>query len=165
VPAEPAKVVPRPPRRRPLCAAFSLLTLVLVVSWGVSLVYSVTSFRSTLETSADGQERRHTFVGLERGCIEWGSGDGVRPTGVRVGLTSEKIAWLPTARVWNDGWSFAWPLWTLALPALAVTIALWWPRRKIPPNACPSCGYDVRASADKCPECGAAIGSDPARPT
>jgi hypothetical protein len=51
------------------------------------------------------------------------------------------------------------PLWLLAL-ATAAPPALWWlgrakARRRFRRGLCPKCGYDLRATPDRCPECGA----------
>jgi Zn ribbon nucleic-acid-binding protein len=54
------------------------------------------------------------------------------------------------------------PLWFVALlgavlPASRLGRLLrWWKRHRLAHNLCPSCGYDLRASRDRCPECGTA---------
>jgi len=55
----------------------------------------------------------------------------------------------------------AFPHWFLAL-IFAILPAIWlfkWnKRRKLGPNACPSCGYDLTGNeSGKCPECGEAM--------
>lgn len=52
------------------------------------------------------------------------------------------------------------PHWfALLLSALAPAIALWrWQRRnQTPPGCCRNCGYDLRASPQRCPECGSDV--------
>ena len=49
------------------------------------------------------------------------------------------------------------PFWFIAvmfaLPAV-VMVRGEWRRRKVRPGLCPGCGYDVRATPERCPECG-----------
>jgi len=54
-----------------------------------------------------------------------------------------------------SAWDFRVPFW---LPLLLSAIAplLWYRRRhRYPPGTCQQCGYDLRASPNRCPECGA----------
>jgi hypothetical protein len=56
-------------------------------------------------------------------------------------------------------WSLGLRLWPIALAAVAIP-ALWVARRitrahRIQIGHCTSCGYDLRATPDRCPECGA----------
>jgi hypothetical protein len=54
-------------------------------------------------------------------------------------------------------WAFA-PYWSIILPAAIAPAARaarrFRRRRAIRPGLCPMCGYDLRATPDRCPECG-----------
>ncbi len=58
---------------------------------------------------------------------------------------------VPTLR----GWNLSIPDWAMCLAAI---ILLWQCRvqynRRPPPGTCVACGYDLRATPDRCPECG-----------
>ena len=59
---------------------------------------------------------------------------------------------------WYDDGAWRWlgvPLWLAALLMLLLAWMLW-QRRPPPRGHCRQCGYDIRASPDRCPECGAA---------
>jgi hypothetical protein len=62
-------------------------------------------------------------------------------------------------------WYVAFPAWVPAgIFAVLPTVAtMRWIRRKrvAGRNLCPTCGYDLRATPDRCPECGAAVIAEP----
>ena len=61
---------------------------------------------------------------------------------------------------WSDGSAeVGVPLMPLALAGAVLAFgftAMWIKRRRPPPGRCRRCGYDVRATPDRCPECGEA---------
>lgn len=56
-------------------------------------------------------------------------------------------------------WEVVVPLWSiLALTAMPVIVLMWrWRRHRPRAGHCPSCGYDLRATPDRCPECGTIV--------
>jgi len=68
-------------------------------------------------------------------------------------------AW-STARIFLDEWRFGLPYWLLAAVTTILPIArgvkyMRWKRRP-QLGRCATCGYDLRATPDRCPECGTA---------
>jgi hypothetical protein len=53
-------------------------------------------------------------------------------------------------------WAVAIPFWPIAVIVAAV-LSRWILRRRAvyPTGLCPTCGYDLRATPGRCPECGA----------
>ena len=84
------------------------------------------------------------------------------PNGLGFGLLVGATTWNghETIRVWHAGVAVPW--WYLALlacatPAQMLAKALWRQRRserRRRSGRCLACGYDLRATPERCPECG-----------
>jgi hypothetical protein len=72
-----------------------------------------------------------------------------------------------TGGIWSDQFSvqayraYSAPLWAFCVlfslfPAIRLTLWLR-RRRRVGENGCPNCGYDLRATPQRCPECGKAV--------
>ncbi|MFQ5422607.1 MAG: hypothetical protein ACE5F9_01350 [Phycisphaerae bacterium] len=74
------------------------------------------------------------------------------PSGVHVWMPQMRRLVLPRGPV---GELVILPFW-IPLAIVAIPTAILWrrDRRRIPPRHCRSCGYDLRASRKRCPECG-----------
>jgi hypothetical protein len=66
----------------------------------------------------------------------------------------------PGPKYTNSYFGIALPFWLLALVCGIAPALRWNPRRlrrrRLAAGLCPSCGYDLRATPERCPECGAA---------
>ena len=164
-----------------LAAALSLLLLVAVSSlWAVShwravqlrYVESVGPYREPF-----GMFYRSGLIEVYRGHILWA--DELRPGHLRGKWKMEPATGNPVAlhggvfglryeRVPRPGGRarvIAAPLWPLALvsgAAPAVWLVQWRRRSRLRPGHCRTCGYDLRATPDKCPECGHVPATAPA---
>lgn len=54
-----------------------------------------------------------------------------------------------------------WKLGLMVGPIGLMLLLAFIPRRRRPEHACAKCGYDLRASPQRCPECGAAVAPNP----
>ena len=88
----------------------------------------------------------------------------VSPTGHLRGLRGLQCRWVSETLTWSasstsDGWGFfgPHPLFGLiaATPAGCILVTRWRRRRGGTAGRCPCCGYDLRATPERCPECGA----------
>jgi len=90
----------------------------------------------------------------------WGRDTGT-PSTIWSGWQQRGVADAMLELKWEQAPGFGIPYWmllvvTLILPMLAVRRRLMWEffRKGKVFSHCPTCGYDLRASRDRCPECG-----------
>jgi hypothetical protein len=67
-----------------------------------------------------------------------------RPSGTPLGSQAESSVTVPH-------WFL---IAALSIAPLAWATGLWRDRKRYPKGHCPNCGYDLRASPQRCPECG-----------
>lgn len=104
-----------------------------------------------------GKHRRWTFLGYPSSIVSGAAAE------AEAGLSDWGFAGLSGLRSQTG---YAWtviPLWMIAVP-LAVLPAVWVAvrMRSKPAGRCRNCGYDLRATPDRCPECGH-VAETPAR--
>ncbi len=69
------------------------------------------------------------------------------------------ICWLPSYVDFGESCTYLFPLWIpTATFAVAASVMTYWPRyhrrKRKKLGLCLKCGYDLRGSKDRCPECG-----------
>jgi hypothetical protein len=138
-----------------LAAGASLaLVLAIAVMWPVSFWWSP-GFTYQSRWFGCGAE-------MARGLLAAGWGTDYAPPGFKVAVMPEptvyrthRFGFTYIPKFGPGGIAYASvPLWFLALcPTLAGWL-LWQRRAGRPPNVCRTCGYDLRATPDRCPECG-----------
>lgn len=77
-----------------------------------------------------------------------------------------ELPWITGRRYENDKitmlepaveWCVGVPFWCIALALMLVTEIVRRKRYAFPPGTCWRCGYDLRATPDRCPECGTTV--------
>jgi hypothetical protein len=156
----------------PLLAITLVLLMIVIGGWiwarsgnRVYLIYFTTSWSFVFDVHPKGL---CLAVGRQQGKrLSNHPGNGLKWEAMAVDpqtqYVSEQGAKLGFAtQAWEDGWygqtrSFQIPHWAIALPV--VVVLAWQIRRRMRrhiPGTCQFCGYDLRATPERCPECGTA---------
>jgi hypothetical protein len=137
-------------------SAVSLLLCVMVCAlW-------VRSYRQTATTILDYDRFQLTRFDPAYWCVSTEGGLLLfRQTGQTYGLVPlngfRKAGFSFEGSRGNNGsmwWKLRIPYWLLALIAALPMSLIWFTLRRRRPGCCLNCGYDLRATPDRCPECG-----------
>ncbi len=108
------------------------------------------SLQATLKGKSDYGDPRDTLFQYNR-----------QPTGGPMVYPFDRSAarWVGFGGTWRSGhFLLIVPVWAIVLVSGAAAILSWWRARQVRKarrmGLCPACGYDLRASPDRCPECG-----------
>ena len=139
--------------RRPLAPSRSrriakwtglVVSVVILAMWAVSTQVEFGYQFSELAVGAAG--RRMFIVSFQNDFTGW----------FAYASNYEPDTYLPEIKLeWGSAVRVAIPLW-MPFVLAAISTAILWRRDRRTPTAglCRMCGYDLRASKDKCPECG-----------
>jgi len=157
-----------------------LLCAGIVALWAHSYAaadgFSCTRYQFTEPLRGDGTIPQDHYVqtGLEsgRGCLCFWRGETTQDEGNHDEFEETKFFAYPVEDLrpkgsslwlWLGFWAdftqpqFGIPTWTLVLATAILPYRRWCRSRRVLPGCCVTCGYDLRASKDRCPECGTAI--------
>jgi hypothetical protein len=150
------------PRRRRLlrlllnaATAMSLAVCVAtIVAWIVDVRIGAPPWSQVLQRLPAGAQLRTTEFGVWRGALRWSR------------VTYYVGAWEVSGRPDQE---LAIDCWIVVLAAALLPIARTGPavrawvlrRRNAQPGRCPACGYDLRATPDRCSECGTVPSAPP----
>ena len=133
-------------KRRLLTIALAvslLLCVAVAVLWVASYTASANSDRLRLAVPGQGGMRMHV-IELRDGLVQYG--------------LWRRTAALPGPSAYVHAWNTAVPLGIPGALLLCVILFLGRSRRRLRERErsglCPSCGYDLRATPGRCPECG-----------
>ena len=133
-----------------LCSAISMaLCVATAAMW-------VRSYQATDVANWD-RPVSHSMYHLRRlvsyrGVVTYTHEDTGYPVGERIAPGWPPVRVYRLGRLYVLGISY-WLLFTATLLSPAAWVLAW--RRRKPSGVCRSCGYDLRATPDRCPECGA----------
>jgi hypothetical protein len=88
--------------------------------------------------------------------FDWKTNNGIlddRPRVLCPGIVENWQSTGPGTEFYNRGFAIHWA-WLAALASLVPMISIIRARRLARPGCCIACGYDLRATPDRCPECG-----------
>jgi len=154
----------------PILAGVSIL-----IAFAVVAMWVLSYFQPITVSQSDPIFRARPISG--KVFIFWGRFSathfGNQTPGVTGSITQYSVTLHPTGWTVSDWYAFhvqtmpppwppirliVFPIWVLLLPSLVLPAAwLRRRRRRVGPQACLGCGYDLRASRANCPECGRAI--------